>query len=259
MELYHYGVKGMKWGIRRDRDKKSRKQSKRTSEDESQSGLHLTDKQKRAIKIGLAVAGVALATYGAYKLGAFDKKTISSGQSFVDNTVKPAVKKAKLGIPKNKEELSSLLSEVNPSRYGTNCRSCTLASILRFRGINAESVDLPRGSFSDVVKASFRNARVAEMYSPNRQRVNNYILKKFPEGSYGGIAANIVSPSGVTHGHAFNWRVKDGLVEFFDGQSGLTDVSKYLDHLGQDAPAEIARLDNLEIIEEGIKKYVKYR
>ena len=126
-ELRHYGVKGMKWGVRKeyepvgrsrrstpaskvsrgktvvasrdvsiddirrsveqkDREierahrnhdrivEKARRTGKSAAEieqeEESQKRLRLTDTQKKAIKIGAAVAGAALVTYGAYKYNA---------------------------------------------------------------------------------------------------------------------------------------------------------------------------------------------
>ena len=54
--LYHYGVKGMKWGVRHD---KLRSNSRRNG---------LSDKQKQAIKIGVIAVGSALAIYGGYQL-----------------------------------------------------------------------------------------------------------------------------------------------------------------------------------------------
>lgn len=59
-ELYHYGVKGMKWGVRKEYVSSSK--NLRKSDDTRK------DKTKRAIKIGAAVAVTALATYGGYKL-----------------------------------------------------------------------------------------------------------------------------------------------------------------------------------------------
>ena len=66
-ELYHHGVKGMKWGVRHDYVPKGRKRSKKQddkSDDDAKSkGIHLTDKQKKYIKIGAAVAATALVAY----------------------------------------------------------------------------------------------------------------------------------------------------------------------------------------------------
>lgn len=104
-ELYHYGVKGMRWGVRRYQNKDgsltpagkrrsinqearqyrkelykehnfTRKLAKEESENWKKGQLEeaglkdnsLTDKQKKAIKIGAAVAGTALVAYGGYKL-----------------------------------------------------------------------------------------------------------------------------------------------------------------------------------------------
>lgn len=83
--LYHHGIKGQKWGDRNgppyplgasDHSSRERKagwrrslkkpSSKKSKNSNERSGL--TDKQKKAIKIGIAVAGTALVAYGGYRL-----------------------------------------------------------------------------------------------------------------------------------------------------------------------------------------------
>lgn len=110
--LEHYGVKGMRWGHRKDRyqgKKRDRSSSLARTEGKSSVGnttkgsssssgqgesskFQLSEKQKRALKIGAAVAGTALVAYGGYKVGtqlAVNKRTreILENNQFFSNKI----------------------------------------------------------------------------------------------------------------------------------------------------------------------------
>ena len=102
--LIHYGVPGMKWGVRHDRERVGRhrfssheepgqrtsykhksqnrpvyRANDRNDQNNKSSRLHLTDKQKKYLAIGIGVAAVSLATYGAikYKNSRITDKTLT--------------------------------------------------------------------------------------------------------------------------------------------------------------------------------------
>ena len=74
-ELYHYGVKGMRWGHRKARPIAT---TGRRSASSKNKGYKNTPeyqakvaKRKKALKVGAAVVGTALAAYGTYKLSKY--------------------------------------------------------------------------------------------------------------------------------------------------------------------------------------------
>lgn len=99
-ELYHHGVKGMKWGVRHDRNRsvltsRSKRLSGTKNESTETKSKGLTDKQKKALKTGVAIAGTILLAYGAHKV-INDPKALSAGKKVIDSMMKDtgSIKKA---------------------------------------------------------------------------------------------------------------------------------------------------------------------
>ena len=77
-ELYHHGIKGMKWGVRKKsyHDSSGIKSASRKQIDEKTR----REKLKRSAKIGAAVVGASLAVYGGYKLSSYTKNKKASAK-----------------------------------------------------------------------------------------------------------------------------------------------------------------------------------
>lgn len=93
--LAHHGIKGMKWGVRRFRNKdgtltNAGKQRYDNSNDEQKRQTNkLTEKQKRAIKTGALIAGASLAVLG----GVYLYKSMQPNYGFATLSGAPLVDK----------------------------------------------------------------------------------------------------------------------------------------------------------------------
>lgn len=75
-ELYHHGIKGQRWGIRRFQNTdgtrtaagkaRAKENSSEDAQNEQKKGL--SDSQKKALKVGASLVAAGLVAYGGYKL-----------------------------------------------------------------------------------------------------------------------------------------------------------------------------------------------
>ena len=165
LELYHHGVLGQRWGVRRSENQLGRHNQhvdgsqKKKYTDKNEEKFHLSDGQKRAIKIGATVVVTTLVAYGGYKLAKSGKLdgAIAVGKNKIDDLLNKGkagnVDFGNQGISRfskteqtskivhgvkmmaKPESLSDTIKNVNSFR-GTdkgqnNCTLCSIASFLR--------------------------------------------------------------------------------------------------------------------------------
>lgn len=167
-ELYHHGIKGQRWGIRRFQNydgTRIRKGSEPATSPVAKKGL--TDEQKKALKIAAGVTAGLLVAYGGYKLATspkakalatnvlygnkdkrladLDKEIANMGPEIVkrdftdkygglDLDTLPKIDKSYLDM--DNVERAQAIADLNPMGGSKNCQACTAAyDIMRRFGV----------------------------------------------------------------------------------------------------------------------------
>lgn len=306
--LKHHGILGMKWGKKngppypigvsahsQSEKKAGWRKSLDKSDYENQNGdkkKELSDKQKKAIKIGAAVAVTALATYGTYRLAKSGKLDpyIASGKSKLNKLMEKKAGDTKIGEQKigdilkesaskttvkgikklaKLESLADTIKNVNPNRgnpaYKNNCTFCSVASYLRTKGYDVIAKDTggKQQMLGGVVENCFKGAKVidgsAVKFGKSPKDASEMLVNKFGKNASGVCAVQLKTGGG----HAFNWTIKDGIVKFFDGQdsSSLINNTQTLEiwwkRIKQNDALTIARLDNAEVVIDRLKRIIQ--
>ncbi len=280
---YPLGASDHSASEKKARWRSSLKKSSSTDENQNRQRRGLSDKQKRALKIGAAAIGVALVAGGtayAVKTGKINfvkdcgRKAVGNAipelatPLLTDNHSPTSVFK-KLHIS---ESLSDTLASTNPLRGNpegaNNCTSCAVAGFLRRQyGINVTSKTTggKQQLLAGVVESCFKSAKLIEgnatKFGRSPDDAAELLVRRFGANASGVCDIQWKKDPNCPFkgGHAFNFEIKDGKVSFMDYQHnrGNDIVRKYWRYIDSNDYFTAARLDNAQIVPDAIKKIVR--
>jgi hypothetical protein len=280
-ELYHHGIKGQRWGIRRFQNKdgsltaRGKKRygddgsASKKKEDESRN-KGLTDKQKKAIKIGAAVVGTALVAYGGYKLsqyyrGVGSKIDPETGFRLIDKDMSDADNLLAIN-PGRVRFLSKSRNMEIINGSSTNCMLCTTAYEFRKRGLDVHAGLEKTGNGympDDLFPKLFKDYKgTTKIYRDVLDTSTDGVLRnieKYATDQGHGSRGNVIVWWKQGGGHSMIWENVNGKIVFKDGQTNqiYDDFGKQiLKHTMVSKPVEMLRTDNLTINTETAKNFI---
>lgn len=201
------------------------------------------EKLKKCAKIGAGVVAASLAAIGGVylvKSGKLDKLT-SSGQDIIHK-----MESRFAGIPfsdiqdtgpirrlSKPETIHEAIINTNPHygdpEYKGNCTKCALAAFMRTCGFDVKAGKVRDKKYGqkmvgfltrcfdfDLVKDTVIGK--ASEIGTDPESVSKSLIKQFGRNASGVMGGTFKLPNGKSYGHAFNFVIKHGVIEFFDTQ-----------------------------------------
>lgn len=115
-----------------------------------------------------------------------------------------------------------------------------------------------------VVEKCFKGARVingsAVKFGKSVNDASEMLVKKFGDNASGVCSVQFIKGKG---GHAFNFTIKDGIVQFFDGQrsdsviNNPDTIERLWKMIDKNGDLMLARLDNAEVLVDALDGIVR--
>ena len=299
-ELQHHGILGMKWGVKNgppyplDASSHSKREKKAgwrkslnggNTESKENKKRKFTFDKKKALKVGLAVAGtIAVGAIAYQTVNSLKNKNVKCGaeevakmlldtqeQNVLKDTSEEFRKKA-MEISKEtklplKENLGTPMDDINTiisQRTGnsnTDCPYLLAAFVLRRKGLDVSTIDnqlgyeggMSVGDLAHYFKGLNGRANSGSISTKGKtvQEVRELVLNKINEQMHGdlngcgGIELSI-SNDGSSVGHFTEFYVENGKIKSYDIQS---EIGNYLNKINYTAcvNVRVMRMDDLEI------------
>lgn len=272
-DLKHYGVKGMKWGVRKKYDP--------TGRDKAQGEKPLSKKRSKQVEmVGnfksksiLSLAAIAdTLTLGLTGLAMTVVSDSYGNRKAMEETAESRMLEATLDMKQQKKKLTidQDVKAVNPkyiglaNGYHNNCSNVTMAYELRRRGYDVTAKPLFGGRPSNEIDKMFGSPEITSM-KPSYERGNKVkpadqvraSIGKQPEGARGAISVRY-EDSGM--GHIFNWEMTSTGVRFVDAQDSGRKRDRPLNNTGSKlSNVTWFRTDNAQIDMKLVGNSVKNR
>lgn len=273
--LQHYGVPGMKWGVRKEYEphplQKSSSGQRPTSKSLNKYGLSVSENIKNMLEDGKRSKEAAKIEKRLIKTYKKSEKENNKIKKQDEKNKRLVLKKKEIETSADEDKL--IVNEhLKDTRNGTmNCVNCSVAYDLRRRDFDV----VARGNFegkkiTDLVE-TYDNPNVVVFKSPSLSKkkndqdvatpavkIYNPLLKELAKNGDGARGIILLRFNWVG-GHALNWEVKKGKAELVDSQSSYDP--KLFFSLNRIRSDEITyfRTDNISLTENRAGLFVDNR